>query len=357
MKKILIPLATKHQRGKIFPIFIPFLGCPFRCIFCSQEKQTGTQNKTLIQILDEKKQDFLQFIKNTKEKVIDLAFYGGTFTALPKEDFFLCLDFFLFCKEHAQKKNIFLQGRCSTRPDCLNNNQALILLKNYGINLIELGIQSFNDTVLFASKRGYDTQIAQKACEDILANGYELGIQLMAGLPNQTTNIFLTDVQKALTIKPHCLRYYPCLVPQGTQLAKLYLQGKFQTWNYEQTINTMGEALALAWQNHIPVIRLSVAPEQEFDKTILAGVRSPSLGSAIMGKALLINIQKNLYNLSPYNKEYIYLNLPKKTQGFLFGEKNTLKNEWEKLLPLKHINFINCFKENPQAELIFVNKD
>ena len=356
MQKIYISLGTSHQRGKIFPIFIPFLGCPFRCIFCSQEKQTGTQNKALVQILDEKKQDFLQFIENTKEKIIDIAFYGGTFTALSKQDFFHCLDFFLFCKENAYKKNIFLQGRCSTRPDCLNNNQALILLKEYGINLIELGIQSFNNNVLLASKRGYDTQIAQKACEDILTSGYELGIQLMAGLPNQTTNIFLNDVQKALSLKPHCLRYYPCLVPQGTKLAELYLQGKYQTWNYEQTVDTLGEALALAWQKRIPVIRLSVAPEQEFDKMILAGVRSPSLGSAIMGKALLLSTQKKINSFN-YEKKILFLNVPKKTQGFLFGERNILKSEWEKILPLTHINYINQTTSDNYAELIFVNKD
>ena len=356
MKKILIPLGTKHNRGKIFPIFIPFLGCPFRCIFCSQEKQTGTNHKNLIQILQEKKQEFINFLEYTKEKTIDLAFYGGTFTALPEKDFNLCLDFFISCKELAQKKGFFLQGRCSTRPDCVNNNQALMLLKNYGINLIELGIQSFNDVVLTQSKRGYQSEIAQNACKTILEQGYELGIQLMAGLPNQTTTIFLNDVKKALSYNPHCLRYYPCLVPQDTQLANLYLQGKFRTWNYEETVLTLGEALAYAWENYTPVIRLSVAPEKDFDKIILAGVRSPSLGSAIMGQALLYSIQKKLTK-ERYDKNACYLNLPFFTQGFLFGEKNILKEKWQQLLPLSHITYINDLTNTNKAELIFVNKD
>lgn len=356
MQKIYIPLGTAHQRGKIFPIFIPFLGCPFRCIFCSQEKQTGTKNTALEQILLNKKQEFLEFLEKRTYPLIDIAFYGGTFTALPEKDFFLCLDFFKFCKEQAENKGIVLQGRCSTRPDSLDNNHALTILKEYGINLIELGIQSFNDRVLFASKRGYDSHTAQRACTKVLLNGYELGIQLMAGLPMQDTAVFLADVQKALSLNPHCLRYYPCLVPQGTQLAELYLQGKYQTWNNEETVNIVGEALALAWEKHIPVIRLSVAPEMEFDKTILAGARSPSLGSAIMGKALFLSVQKKICSKASKDQK-IYLNVPKKTQGFLFGEKNILKKEWEKLFPLKHIHFISSPEKENYAELIFVNKD
>lgn len=351
---------AKLNRGKIFPVFIPFAGCPFQCIFCSQETQTGKGEQSVFSAIKNAGKDFpffLEQVKNktprrneTQETVIDIAFYGGTFTAVPEKDFALCLDFFKSCKKLAEPHAVTVLGRCSTRPDALDP-ERLEKLKNAGIDLIELGIQSFDDTVLLKSKRGYCAKQAAFACRQVLDLGFNLGIQLMAGLPAQDPNIFLNDVRKALDLTPRCLRYYPCLVPGGTGLAALFLKKEYVPWSNEMCIETLGMALHEAWLAKTPVIRLTVAPEQAFDENLLAGPRHPALGSDILSFALYILIKNAVSDLKascPQNSKFPLpasaraihkILIPARYQGCFFGTRNRNKNIYAELLPLEKFVF------------------
>lgn len=351
---------AKLNRGKIFPVFIPFAGCPFQCIFCSQETQTGKGEQSVFSAIKNAGKDFpffLEQVKNktprrneTQETVIDIAFYGGTFTAVPEKDFALCLDFFKSCKKLAEPHAVTVLGRCSTRPDALAP-ERLEKLKNAGIDLIELGIQSFDDTVLLKSKRGYCAKQAAFACRQVLDLGFNLGIQLMAGLPAQDPNIFLNDVRKALDLTPRCLRYYPCLVPGGTGLAALFLKKEYVPWSNEMCIETLGMALHEAWLAKTPVIRLTVAPEQAFDENLLAGPRHPALGSDILSFALYILIKNAVSDLKascPQNSKFPLpasaraihkILIPARYQGCFFGTRNRHKNIYAELLPLEKFVF------------------
>lgn len=333
-----ITVSPKLERGIIFPIFIPFAGCPHHCIFCAQDRQTGTGRQSVTEAIAKAKNAFPEFLAKAKSALIDMAFYGGTFTAIHEEDFALCLDFFQSCKELAGEKGKILRGRCSTRPDALVP-ERLQALKSMGIDLIELGIQSFNETVLTQSKRAYSKETAISACQTVLAHGFKLGIQLMAGLPGQDQTVFLNDIKTAIAQTPHCMRYYPCLVPEKTPLARLFEEGKYMPWTNEMCIETLGKGLALAWQAQIPVIRLAVAPEQEFDTHLAAGPRHPSLGSDIQASALYSLIREAL---ASHHTPASQILIPANFQGCFFGTKNRLKNAYTKIIPAEKLIF---FKE------------
>lgn len=336
----------KLNRGKIFPLFIPFAGCPFRCIFCAQERQTGTGRQSAAEALRAAYADFPVFLENCRTDTADLAFYGGTFTAVAENDFRACLEFFAQAKKAAHKKNIRLSGRCSTRPDSLSAPR-LHAMKEAGIDLIELGIQSFSDPVLEKSRRGYTPETAEKACRTVQDAGFKLGIQLMAGLPGQSQAVFLDDVRKALALAPACLRYYPCLVPRDTPLAVLFAEKKFLPWTDGQCIETLGTALAMAWEKGIPVIRLSVAPEKAFDESLLAGPRHPSLGSDIQSRALFETVAKTLSQ----NSGIQTVALPLRFKSSLFGTKKRLLPAYEQKIPLKQL----VFEKNLTNEIKFFN--
>lgn len=335
----------KLPRGKIFPLFIPFAGCPHTCIFCAQESQTGRGKMNAATAVAQAKNDFPLFLERCGSDLMDMAFYGGTFTAVNEDDFRLCLDFFKDCRKLAEQCGKTLLGRCSTRPDSLYPDR-LEKLKNAGFDLIELGIQSFDGSVLSKSARGYDAETAETACRTVQDSGFLLGMQLMAGLPLQTEEIFLEDARKALLQNPACLRYYPCLVPEGTGLATLMRRGEYAPWSNEMCIKTIGTALALAWERGIPVIRLCVAPEQEFDKNLAAGPRSPGLGSDIMAYALFLTIKQSIAAMPSVQK----IVLDASWQGCLFGTKNFLKEKYAALIPLRNIVLA---KANPFEIRIF----
>ena len=143
-------------------------------------------------------------MERTASRPIELAFYGGTFTALPERLQMECLALAMQAKE----KGIVCRVRCSTRPDTLRPDR-LQALRHAGLDLVELGIQSFHTEALLEVQRGYNGDTAREGCRLIKESGLKLGIQLLPGMPGSTPQRFSEDVEEALAFSPSCLRFYP----------------------------------------------------------------------------------------------------------------------------------------------------
>lgn len=74
--------------------------------------------------------------------------------------------------------------------------------QNKGLDLVELGIQTFDDNALLQSRRGYDADTSVQACLTVRSAGLHLGIQLLPGMPGVTPEVFLKDVDQALALSP-----------------------------------------------------------------------------------------------------------------------------------------------------------
>lgn len=213
-------------------------------------------------------------------------------------------------------------------PDALCPDR-LEALRHAGLDLVELGIQSFHTEALAAVQRGYSGDTAREGCRLIKESGLELGIQLLPGMPGSTPQRFSEDVEEALALSPSCLRFYPCLVVDGTPLATRWRMGQYAPWELDTTITTLGKALASAWARRIPVIRLSLAPERELDESILAGPRHPALGNIIQSEALFETVRSHFALNAFLPPDELFF--PKYCQGFFFGYKGSLLPRWEKL--------------------------
>lgn len=314
----------RKRTERIFPVFLPFLGCPGHCVYCAQDRQTGQSAAEKIPaVLARAALALADFPSCAPGEERELAFYGGTFTALPPDDRRLCLAFL----ERMRREKRITRARCSTRPDALDP-AVLQEIAAAGISLVELGIQSFDDHALQLSRRGYDGRTAAAGCRAVTDAGLQLGIQLLPGMPGSSPEVFLEDVQRALSFRPACLRFYPCLVPDGTVLARWFREGTFAPWTTEQTVQTLGRALRLAWRQQIPVIRLSVAPEPAFDAALLAGPRHPALGALIQAEALLLATEDAVARLGRAPERLV---LPGACQGFMYGDRGVLKERWRSL--------------------------
>ena len=337
---IRFPLGRHLQRaGRILPVFLPFAGCPRRCVFCAQDRQTGAGSQDAEHALEQSAAILEARLHASTghpaafpQKGMELAFYGGTFTALPTP----IMDKALSLYEKGKRHGLLTCARCSTRPDAVPP-RILERLRGAGLDLVELGIQSFHDDALHQANRGYDGRSAEAGCRAVQHAGLSLGIQLLPGMPGVDPDTFLADVDHALSLSPACLRFYPCLVPEGTGLATLWRNGRYSPWSEEVTVRTLGEGLRRAWQAGVPVIRLAVAPERDFDATLLAGPRHPALGSLIQAEALLGSVKKALSQLGhpPH-----LLRLPRSCQGYMYGQHGSLRSIWAELgLPPERIHF------------------
>lgn len=339
---IVFGVGARQKRCKsVFPVFLPFWGCPGHCVYCAQDRQTGRCAASPVPALVAEAEKALDALSPCAESgPRELAFYGGTFTALPEEERLSCLAML----ERVRSSGRITHARCSTRPDALSV-EVLAELKSFGVSLIELGIQSFDSAALCASRRGYDGETALAACRTVQEAGFELGIQLLPGMPGCTPEVFLKDAELALSLRPSCLRFYPCLVPEGTVLARWLEEGRYVPWSMEETVSVLGRALCRAWQEDVPVIRLSVAPEPAFDAAVLAGPRHPALGALIQAEALLTAVQEAAGRLPGKPEELI---LPRSCQGFLYGDKGALRPRLAALgLTPERISF----KDGERAEL------
>ena len=76
----------KKKKMLIVPIFIPHEGCPYRCVFCNQVDITGTRYPADEKhVLDTLKTYLGHDFNSNRSSKCEVAFYGGSFTGLPKE--------------------------------------------------------------------------------------------------------------------------------------------------------------------------------------------------------------------------------------------------------------------------------
>ena len=308
--------------ARVWPVFLPFAGCPYRCVFCAQDKQTGqdeTNLETIIQTLEKDLDEALEQRRGPYE----LAFYGGTFTALPSP----WPEMFLGLAMRFRERGLITHVRCSTRPDCVDDF-SLSMYRAQGLDMVELGIQSFDDGVLNASGRGYSGATARHACEQVKGAGLGLGIQLLPGLPGDQPGIFQNDVRIAADFEPEVARLYPCLVVRDTPLAALWERGDFGPWTVERAQKELGQALLTLWGKNVRVIRLGLAPEGTLDTNVLAGPHHPALGQSARGRALLSFIEGKL---AECNGRPSLLEVPRRYQGELFGHANELAETYARL--------------------------
>lgn len=320
---------------RVYPLFLPFSGCATRCVFCAQSVQTGRAPMSVFTALQQAEQDFLER-EVSNAAPLELAFYGGTFTALPAAELRACLDFASRWRERGLVGGV----RCSTRPDALNKT-LLDELKIRGFGLIELGVQSFHDAALARTERGYSGGVAQRGCELVRESGLGLGVQLMPGMPGLNVRAAHADAELAARLKPTCVRLYPCLVLEDTALAGQWRRGEYIPWSMTRTMDFLAWACLLFWKEEVPVIRIGLAEEPGLADSVLAGPRHPCLGSRVRGLALYRYLRDSLRSPersdsrfdmteSPYGRG-VRLYAPRRCQGDFWGWRGELEQAYADL--------------------------
>ena len=71
------------MKKRIIPIFVPHRGCPHDCIFCNQKKITGVSTEVTAQDARNIIEECLETID--KDTNVEIAFFGGSFTAIEEE--------------------------------------------------------------------------------------------------------------------------------------------------------------------------------------------------------------------------------------------------------------------------------
>ena len=319
-----MPSETKHYN---IPIFIPELACPYRCIYCNQQKITG------VKLLPDEKE-----IKNIIEAhletidyenaFVEVAFFGGNFTGISsiEQEKFLSV-----VQEYIQKGQI-KSIRISTRPDYINKDN-LTLLKKYNVKTIELGVQSMDDDVLSAAGRKYSVEQVMASAQLIKDFGFDLCLQMMIGLPEDTLEKSLKTAQLIISCGATMTRIYPLLVIKDTPLEELFIKGLYKPLALTDAVLWTKEIYKVFYGAKVTVLKMGLHPTADLmnGDGVIAGPFHISFAEMVF-TALW---QEKFTSLEPDLQKHIKIFVNAKDYnhaiGYLATNKKTLASHYKKV--------------------------
>lgn len=242
------------------PIFVPHLGCPHDCAFCNQKQITTVQDAPTAARVRQTIEESLATVPPGAE--VQVAFFGGSFTGISLE-----LQRELLASVQPYLRSGHVQGiRLSTRPDYIDQPR-LDLLRAYGVQAIELGVQSMNDRVLQQNQRGHTAQQVREASRLIQGAGFSLGLQMMVGLDGATVRDEEETAEELIRLHPDTVRIYPTIVLPGTELMRRYQQGTYRPMALEPCVALCARLVERFSAHGISIIRLGLQATETICET------------------------------------------------------------------------------------------
>lgn len=307
------------KRYYIIPIFVPHQGCPHDCVFCNQRRITGCQQNTDAQGIRIIVEKYLTTFPQGKGLHKEIAFYGGSFTGIPRAKQKKLLEIAADYKQRGLIDGI----RISTRPDYITID-VLRFLDEYGVTVIELGVQSLDDAVLSASRRGHTSHDVLFAVEMIRRFDFALGLQMMLGLPGDTPGKTMATAGSIAALQPDFTRIYPTVVLEGTYLALLYRQGKYTPLSLDEAVNRAASVLLIFQEAGIPVIRIGLQPTEELcsHQGILAGPFHPAFRELVESR-IAFDMMSSLIRLLSSNPHTVVFRVHPRYLSVALGNKKS----------------------------------
>jgi histone acetyltransferase (RNA polymerase elongator complex component) len=269
---------VSRSRPFIIPIFIPHAGCPHQCVFCNQVSISGVAREGFS--LEGIRATIRQFLKyaSGRRKPVQISFYGGNFLGLKSDEINLLLDLAAGYVEKSQVDSI----RFSTRPDTIGF-ERLDMIKSYPVKTVELGVQSMDDQVLVQARRGHSAAETIEAVRQLKACDYEIGLQMMIGLPGDSASSAMMSAKKITALRPDFVRIYPAIVVEGSPLAAWLKNGTYKPLTLGEAVQQVKNVYRVFEGGNINVIRMGLQASQDLDngQTILAGPYHPSFGHLV----------------------------------------------------------------------------
>lgn len=269
------------------PIFIPHLGCPNDCAFCNQRSISGTQNFDISNV----KEQIESALSTAGDCIAEIAFFGGSFTGIDRS---LMVDLLEIAEKYV-KLGLVDSIRLSTRPDYISR-EILDILKRYSVKTIELGIQSMDEKVLNASKRGHSSSDTENACKLVLEYGFSLVGQMMIGLPASNGESEKMTARAICEMGARAARIYPIVILKGTELVNMTSRGEYIPLNEDELVQRSADVLEIFEENSVKILRVGLHSGEGLTSgdDIACGYYHPAMGELVEGEIYYRQIKNQL---------------------------------------------------------------
>ena len=234
--------------------------------------------------------EFLKFKKENR-KPVQIAFFGGNFLGLKREEIKSCLGLAAEFVSQGLVDGI----RFSTRPDTIDKGH-LDILENYPVATVELGVQSMDDQVLVMAGRGHSASDTIRAVEALKDRQLGIGLQMMVGLPGDNEALSLITAEKITALRPDFVRIYPTIVMKNSRLARWYQNGTYAPLSLAEAVTRVKNLYQFFSRHNIKIIRMGLQASEDFEdgKTVLAGPYHPAFGHLVYSEVFLDKVVKEI---------------------------------------------------------------
>lgn len=193
-------------------LYIHYPWCIRKCPYCDfnsypKNKSVCTDESYLNALII----DFKQNINLISNRKFNAVYFGGGTPSLfsPKLMEKLMHEISPYCEENCEISMEANPGTVSL--------ESLIDYRSLGVNRISLGVQSFDDRELKLLGRIHDSKAAIEACNNVIKAGFDnFNIDIMHGLPEQTTQKALADIKIAASLGCNHLSWYELTLEEDT---------------------------------------------------------------------------------------------------------------------------------------------
>ncbi|MBN1889997.1 MAG: tRNA uridine(34) 5-carboxymethylaminomethyl modification radical SAM/GNAT enzyme Elp3 [Thermoflexales bacterium] len=269
--------------------------CPGRCIFCPEvdgfpksylPDEPGARRAAEAEfdpyLQTSRRLEALSGIGHPTDKV-ELLILGGTWSAYPgdyQERFIRrCLDAMngqdsatlieaQRVNETAERRNVGLV--IETRPDEITLSEVR-RLRWLGVTKVQLGVQSLDDAILAANRRGHGLADTRRACRLLRLAGFKLHLHWMPNLFGATLASDRVDFARLWddpALRPDELKLYPCSLLEGTELYARWQRGEYVPYTDDELV----ELLATCKTTVPPYCRINRVMRDIPSQYIVAGV-------------------------------------------------------------------------------------
>jgi oxygen-independent coproporphyrinogen-3 oxidase len=222
-EKVSLLLETIQQQQEILKIEsedvalylgIPF--CPTRCLYCSfpayQVKEEEIQK--YLYALKKEIQYVACALKNNGKKVETIYIGGGTPTILKEDQLKELLRLIQEQLHHETPQEFTLEAG---RPDTITK-EKLKIMKDFGVDRISINPQTMKAETLKRIGRNHTVEEVERAFEVSQTMGFLINADVIAGLPEESTEDFMDTLRQVKKLDPHNITVHTLSVKRGSHL-------------------------------------------------------------------------------------------------------------------------------------------
>lgn len=233
-----------EEIGELHHLYVHIPFCPKVCPYCSFYKEASDRNKTQA-FLDALLIDLERGLSEIPRQRIQTIFFGGgTPSALSVKQ----LEF-LFTGLHRQ---LDLTGATEwtleMNPATVSLEKAK-MLRDYGVNRVSMGVQSWNPAMLERLGRVHSAQQADRSFRILRDAGFtNLNLDLIFGIPGQTLVSWEESLLKTVSLHPEHISAYCLTYEEDTEFFRRQQRGEFRQDTeqdarfYEVTMSVLSDA-------------------------------------------------------------------------------------------------------------------